>query len=87
MITPCPTCKNDLEVHTCVSDASDTAAVPGDLTVCIYCGAFLMFDEDLYLELCEDPSKIEGVTEDLIKFIWKVKASVVRRIQLEVDDG
>lgn len=41
----CPVCFHRLDAATCTT--GDAQPQPGDLTVCLYCTAFLRFDADL----------------------------------------
>lgn len=44
----CTNCSKPLDGATSVG-AEDGVPDPGDVTVCIYCGHIMAFDEDLYL--------------------------------------
>ena len=55
--SPCPFCKRMLEGHH--SPEKNQTPSPGNATVCIHCGEFLEFDEDLQL--------IEISSETLVK--------------------
>ena len=43
----CPSCKVELNMSTPV-DGSKRKPVPGDISVCFYCGAFMMFDKNVH---------------------------------------
>ena len=45
----CPVCLKQFDAAT--SPFGDSAPTPGDLTVCIYCASFLIFEQDLRLRL------------------------------------
>lgn len=44
--TPCPNCGSPLEMHA-PSTGGEGSPVSGDVTICLYCAAVLVFDEDL----------------------------------------
>lgn len=41
----CPTCGAGFDAASAV-DGEDVAPKPGDISVCLYCGEWLMFDDD-----------------------------------------
>ena len=43
--TNCPTCGAGFDAASAV-DGKDVAPTPGDISVCLYCGEWLMFDDD-----------------------------------------
>jgi hypothetical protein len=48
--TPCPVCGLVLRAHTPIGE-DKSPPVPGDLSVCFYCGLLLEFTEDLRLRV------------------------------------
>lgn len=47
--TPCPMCKQKLDASTRFGD--DYKPKPGDITICIMCGAILTYEYDLEIRL------------------------------------
>lgn len=61
--SPCPNCKRQIDAATCPDD--DTARPdPGDWTVCFYCAAALVFDDELRLAFAppevEPPAQVQS---------------------------
>lgn len=44
--TLCPGCDSMLDASSWAMEADMPAPEPGDLTICLYCGELLMFDDD-----------------------------------------
>lgn len=58
----CPQCKHVIDAH---SDPSNDRNSPdaGDFSVCLYCGSYLVFKEDLKLRLATDEEILEAPNE------------------------
>jgi hypothetical protein len=50
--SPCLSCGKPLDGATCVG--RDAAPDPGDITICIYCGHIMVFDDNLKLRELSD---------------------------------
>lgn len=53
----CPTCEHVLEAATGIT--TDDAPKPGDVTLCIYCAAILVFTDDLRVRLPKEEESNE----------------------------
>lgn len=60
----CPACNKPLDAAASIS-GEDVGPQPGDVTLCIGCGTFLEYGEDMRLMLLTDAHKDEISAEDL----------------------
>ena len=71
----CPMCHKTLDAATDVEDES-LKPQPGDYSVCIYCGVFLVFGDDIRMEHFPDENLMEMEDEDRLK-ITKMRRAVM----------
>jgi hypothetical protein len=82
----CPRCSSDL---TGASDPqSDATPSPDDLSVCVYCGAVLVFNHDMTMRLAE-PDDIQTLELDAMMKLLHYSAAieVKRRIEREAKNA
>lgn len=58
----CPTCGNELNAAS--STTGTRSPRPGDISVCIHCGAFLSYQPDITLKLLTEEELVEISAED-----------------------
>jgi hypothetical protein len=66
MSSECLKCYNSLKEHTAVME--EAKPVPGDYTVCVFCGVVYEFGESLELLLVEDDAIMEIAAEHPAQF-------------------
>jgi len=69
----CIDCKKIIDGASCVNEESKPS--PGDITICLYCGAVMAFNDDLLLRSLTDDEK-EFVKDD------KTMQKLLRKIHL-----
>lgn len=74
----CPNCKKDLDS---ISHEQDRLPKPDDLSVCIYCGELLKFDENLCLILPNEDGIIELMQTDSWIKIRRTQDVIFRMIK------
>ena len=67
----CPKCSSKLTAADCAGDP-DRQPRPGDMTVCIFCGSFLVFGEGLSLGMAPDEMIIEASGTPEFKAVLEV---------------
>jgi hypothetical protein len=79
--TRCPSCDHELDASTSMTER-EVDPLPGDLTVCLYCGAALTFTTD-GLRLLE-PQEIATLKPAEREQLDRVRQAVLDRIAMEV---
>lgn len=78
-VTPnrCPNCTHILEEATGVT--TDDAPKPGDVTLCIYCAAVLVFTDDMMVRLPTEEESNEFANNAELMHMQKIVKMEVRR--------
>ena len=74
-VCPCPECGANLDAAS--GAGHDEAPTPDDVTLCLYCGAWLAFAADLSLRALE-PAEIETLPQEAFDML--VKAGEARAV-------
>lgn len=54
MADKCPTCSRKIDANANMSGPDDATPEPGDFAVCIFCGAVLIFNDQLERKIAKD---------------------------------
>lgn len=71
-ICHCPTCNELLDA----AFHPNSSPSENDLSVCMYCGAFLKFNEHLYLRLLS-PQEISELPSDKLKIMTDIRMHIL----------
>ncbi len=78
----CPSCKKLLDAATSLEEGA--VPNPGDISVCIYCGEFLLYGDDMALEILPKVIWDQLETELKIQLIGIRKAAAdIRRTDIQ----
>lgn len=80
MTTRCPECKHVPDFHAEVDDHPPRLPVAGDLSVCLFCGAFLQFGKTLALEILP-LDELRELDNEQVSLMNHLRESVIRRRQ------
>ena len=67
----CPCCNNLMDAHTVVSTDNKYQPSPGDVSICFYCGAINLYDEELNIKIMteEEQRKYSKSDPDQWQFV------------------
>lgn len=77
--TQCLKCRTKLEATTAVK-SGPPGPTPGALSICWYCGALAVFDEDLQLRELTADERATLAEPDLAEFLQRLEAHRRRRM-------
>jgi len=79
-IATCPICEKPFRGHHC-ADGSDSEPSAGDWTLCLSCGAMLIFNEDLTARFASEKERHELEREDpeTLRFLMRGQRAIVER--------
>lgn len=78
----CPSCGKVNDLAECLEDES-ARPKPGDVSICIKCGAFLIFNSSLGQDLMSEDalSDLRKNHYEAFAALWKIKKAIIRQIQ------
>lgn len=71
----CPACRSLIDGATCCT--SQRGPESGDFTVCVPCGAFLRFTQDMQLKVCDEDDMKEVKQYGMIEELHEIRNMVV----------
>jgi hypothetical protein len=78
IVTPksaCPVCRYECDRATCIEDFKVVSVRPGDVSLCINCGAFLQFDASLNLQSLPD-SEFRSLGQDQRELMLRASENI-----------
>lgn len=74
----CPACGYVMDCVT-VAEGEDAIPRPGDISMCLSCGAFLNFDRDLYYQLANEQELKEDLSPGQMSIMLRARAFIRAR--------
>lgn len=80
--SPCPECKKVMDGATCFNE--DAVPGPGDVTVCMYCSALLVYEKDMQLRKMT-PEEERKLPDEARTTVFQVRLFLAAKMQPKLE--